>query len=359
MPAEDARVQGHLFVAVTGRGLAPRRRGDLRGDRDRGIHEQFLGLVGQRLLGHEPHGEFDGRIDGVGAHGHLVGALEGRRELAEDVARDAGREFGDLDALKPPPEGWILLDPAVVLHLGGGCDDRDFAGRQRRLEVVGYLGRLACARAGREDRVGLVDEEDDILLCFAEQRLDARLELAAVGGAADEAGAVELDDPEVEQGGGHGTFVDALRERGGQRRFAHTRLARQQRVSLLGTEEHVDDALQLLVAPLYLGQPSGGGLCGEVSPDEVECRCVAGGEVVGTVFDRQATQRVGGLPGHHAAIPDGGPQMRFEAKALNEIEAGAAVREEGLEQLRFANRVSAPLREVGGACEHPDEAGRE
>ena len=306
-------MQGHLFVAVTGRGLAARRRGDLRGDRDRRVHEQLLGLVGQRLLGHEPGGEFDGRIDGVGAHRHLVGALEGRGELPEDVAGDAGREFGDLDALKASAEGWILLDPAVVFHLGGGGDDRDFAGRQRRLEVVGYLGRLACARAGREDRVGLVDEEDDILLGFAEQRLDAGLELAAVGGAADEAGAVELDDPEVEQGCGHGTFVNPLRKRGGQRRLAHARLARQQRVSLLGAEQHVDDALQFLVATLDLGQAARGGLFGEVSPDEVERRCVAGGEVVRPVFDRQAAQRVRGLPGHDAAIADGGPQVGFEA----------------------------------------------
>ena len=325
MPAEDARVQGHLFVAVTGRGLAARRRGDLRGDCDRGIHEQLLGLVGERLLGNEPGGEFDGRIDGIGAHRHLVGALEGRGELAEDVARDAGREFGDLNALKPPPQGRVLLNPAVVLHLGGGGDDRDFAGRQRRLEVVRYLGRLACARAGREDRVGLVDEEDDILLCFAEQRLDAGLELAAVRGAADEAGAVELDDPEVEQGGGHGTVVDPLRKRGGQRGLAHARLARQQRVSLLGAEEHVDDALQLVVAPLHLGQPSGGGLCGEVAADEVERRCVAGGEVVRSVFDRSAAERIGDLSGHDAAIADGGTKVGFEAEALDHVEAGAAI----------------------------------
>ena len=108
------------------------------------------------------------------------------------------------------------------------------AAREHRLEQVGGVHR-ALGRAGADDRVQLVDEQDDLalgVLDLLEHGLEALLELAAVLGARDERAQVERDDALVLQALGHVAAHDALGEALGDGGLADARLADEHRVVL-------------------------------------------------------------------------------------------------------------------------------
>ena len=67
---------------------------------------------------------------------------------------------------------------------------------ERRLQQVAGIHRPARRRAGADERVDLVDEEDRVLLLVerVEDLLDALLEVAAVARAGDERAHVERVD---------------------------------------------------------------------------------------------------------------------------------------------------------------------
>ena len=106
--------------------------------------------------------------------------------------------------------------------------------------------------AGADERVELVDEEDDRalgLLDLLQDGLQAVLELAAVLGAGDHGAEVERDDALVLQALGHVAHVDAAGEALDDRGLADAGLADQDRVVLRAAGEHLDHAADLLVAP--------------------------------------------------------------------------------------------------------------
>ena len=72
---------------------------------------------------------------------------------------------GSLDEhrLEAPRERRVLLDVLAVLVERGGADAVQLAARQRRLQHVGGVHR-AFGLAGADQRVHLVDEQDDLAL---------------------------------------------------------------------------------------------------------------------------------------------------------------------------------------------------
>ena len=75
--------------------------------------------------------------------------------MADDSIR-----FLDLHDLEPAGEGGIPLEILLVFRPGRGGDGAQFAARQGRLEQVGGIA-LACLAAGADQRVRLVDEQND------------------------------------------------------------------------------------------------------------------------------------------------------------------------------------------------------
>ena len=78
-----------------------------------------------------------------------------------------------------------LLDALAVLVVGRRADHAQLATRQRRLEQVGRVER-ALGVAGADQRVQLVDEQDDLALGglrLGDHRLESLFELAAELGA--------------------------------------------------------------------------------------------------------------------------------------------------------------------------------
>ena len=116
------------------------------------------------------------------------------------------------DRLEAALERGVLLDVLAVLVERRRADRVQLAARQHRLQHVGRVDR-ALGRARADDRVQLVDEEDDLALGvgdFLEHRLEPLLELAAVLRAGDERAHVERDDALVLEPLGHVAADDAL-----------------------------------------------------------------------------------------------------------------------------------------------------
>ena len=139
----------------------------------------------------------------------------------------------------------LRYSSSVVAPIGA-----QLAAREHRLEQVGGVDRaLGGARA--DDRVQLVDEQDDLALGLGdllEHGLEALLELAAVLRAGDQRADVERDHAPVAQRLGHVAGDDPLGEALDDRGLAHAGLADQHRVVLRAPREHLDHAADLVVA---------------------------------------------------------------------------------------------------------------
>jgi hypothetical protein len=131
------------------------------------------------------------------------------------------------------------------------ADRAQLAARQHRLEQVRGVDR-ALRRAGPDDRVQLVDEEDDLprgALDLLQDRLEALLELAAVLRTRQQRAEVERPDALALQALRYVSRDDALREALDDRRLADSGIADQHRVVLRAAREDLDHAADLLVAP--------------------------------------------------------------------------------------------------------------
>ena len=182
---------------------------------------------------------------------HAVVRLVALLEAAQDRDRVRDGRLADEDRLEAPLEGRVLLDVLAVLVEGRRADRAQLAAREHRLEQVRRVDG-ALGRAGADDRVQLVDEEDDLalgVLDLGEDGLDPLLELAAVLRAGEERADVERPDPLALQAFGHVAGDDALGEPLDDRRLPHSGLADQHRVVLRAAREHLDHAPDLLVAP--------------------------------------------------------------------------------------------------------------
>ena len=108
----------------------------------------------------------------------------------------------------------------------------------------------AGGRAGADQRVDLVDEEDRVGVVdqLLEHRLQALLEVAAILGAGEQRAHVERVDLALGEDLGHLALDDAPREPFRDRGLADAGLADQQRVVLAPAAERLDHALELAVA---------------------------------------------------------------------------------------------------------------
>ena len=152
--------------------------------------------------------------------------------------------------LEAPLERRVLLDVLPVLVERRRADRVQLAAREHRLQHVRRVHR-PFGRAGADDRVQLVDEEDDLALGvgdFLEHRLQPLLELAAVLRAGDERAHVERDDALVLEPFGHVAADDAAGQSFDDGRLADAGLADEHRVVLGAARQHLDDAADLLVA---------------------------------------------------------------------------------------------------------------
>ena len=151
----------------------------------------------------------------------------------QDVDRLLERRLLDHDRLEAALEGRVALDVLAVLVEGRRADALELAAGQRRLEDVRGVDR-AFGRAGPDERVQLVDEEDRVVRVaeLLDDLLEPLLELAAVLRAGDERADVERQDALVQQRLGDVAGDDPMGEALGDRGLADARLADQRGVVL-------------------------------------------------------------------------------------------------------------------------------
>ena len=140
-----------------------RHRVDLHPQPRRGLVDEVDGLVGQEAVGDVAMGEHRrGHQRGV-LDLHAVVDLVALAQAAQDADRVLDGRLADEHRLEPPLERGVLLDVLPVLVERRRANRVQLAARQHRLEQVGRVDR-AFRRAGADDRVQLVDEEDDAAL---------------------------------------------------------------------------------------------------------------------------------------------------------------------------------------------------
>ena len=157
---------------------------------------------------------------------------------------------GDLDRLEAPLEGGVLLEVLAVLVERGGTDRLQLTARQHRLEDRGGVDR-ALGGTGTDERVQLVDEQDDVAagLDLLEHLLQALLEVTAVARAGDQGAQVEAVDLLVLERLRDVAADDRLGETLDAGGLAHAGLSDEHRVVLGAAGEHLHHALDLLLAP--------------------------------------------------------------------------------------------------------------
>ena len=154
------------------------------------------------------------------------------------------------DRLEAAGECRVLLHVLAIFVERGGADAMELAAGERRLQQVrGVHG--AVALAGADQRVHLVDEQDDLAvrgLDLREHGLQPLLELAAIFGAGDQRAEIERQHLLVLEALGHVAIDDAVRQPLDDRRLADAGLADQHGIVLGAAGQHLDGAPDLLVA---------------------------------------------------------------------------------------------------------------
>ena len=171
-------------------------------------------------------------------------------QTLEDLDGFVDRRFADHHRLEAPFERRVFLDVLAELVERRRADALQFAAGERGLDDVRGVDR-AFGRAGADERVQFVDEEDDLAGGAADlvhHALHALLELTAVLGARDEAREIERDHAPIAQRLRDFALDDALRQAFGDRRLADAGFADEGRIVLGAARENLNHALDLVRA---------------------------------------------------------------------------------------------------------------
>ena len=244
--------------------LHPQPRGGLVDEVDRLVGQEAVGDV---AVGEHRRGDERGVAD-LDAVVRLVALLQ----PAQDRDRVRDGRLADEDRLEAALERRVLLDVLAVLVERRRADRAQLAAREHRLEQVRRVDG-ALGRAGADDRVQLVDEEDDLalgVLDLGQDGLQPLLELAAVLRAGEQRADVERPDALALEALGHVAGDDPLGEALDDRGLADAGLADQDRVVLRAAREHLDHAAHLLVAADHRVELAVLGQLGQVAAELLE-----------------------------------------------------------------------------------------
>ena len=207
-------------------------------------------LVGQFPVVDVAGGKLHRRLDRFLGVADLVELLEIGLEPLEDLHRVGDARLLDVDLLEAPDQSAILLEILSIFLIGRGADAAQRALRERGLEKVGGVHRAARRRAGADDGMNLVDEQNRVLvlLDLLHHLLEALLEIAAISRSGEQRAHVEREHRRPAQHLRHRAVDDLARQAFCDRRLADAGVADQQRVVLLPSAEHLDRALHLGLA---------------------------------------------------------------------------------------------------------------
>ena len=149
-----------------------------------GLVDQVDRLVRQEPVADVAVRQLRGGDQGAVGDRHPVVRLVPVPQALEDLDRVRDRRLGHLDRLEPALQRGVLLQVLAVLIQRGRADRLQLAPGQHRLQDRGRVDR-ALRRARADQRVQLVDEQDDVAAGpdLLEHLLQPLLEVTAVPGA--------------------------------------------------------------------------------------------------------------------------------------------------------------------------------
>ena len=164
-------------------------------------------------------------------------------QAAQDLRRLLDGRFVDLDHLEAPRERAVAVERALVLGVGGRADAAQLAGGEAGLQDVRSVERAGRHRAGADDRVDFVDEQDVIGLGDdpVDHGLQPLFEVAAVTRPGQERAHVERVDRDLGDEFRHVALVDGKRQTLDDGRLADARVAHQDRVVLPSPRQRLAD----------------------------------------------------------------------------------------------------------------------
>ena len=278
-----------LELAVVGRRLHP-----ADAQARAGLVDEVDGLVGQVAVGDVAVGEVRRGHDRLVGDRDAVVRLVAVAEALEDLDRVRDRRLLDLDRLEAALERGVLLEVLAVLVERRRADGLQLAAGEHRLQDACGVDR-ALGRAGTDERVQLVDEQDDVAAGadLLQHLLEALLEVAAVAGTGDERAEVERVQLLADERLGHVAVDDVGGEALDDRGLADAGLADQHGVVLGAARQHLHHPLDLLLAPDDRVELLVAGELGEVAAELVEHERAAGLRLAGAAALRRALLAAG------------------------------------------------------------------
>ena len=299
-----------------------------------GLVDEVDRLVRQEAVGDVPVGQLDRGHQRLVGVAHLVVGFVPVAQPAQDRDRVVHGRLGHQDRLEPAGQRRVLLDVLAVLIQRGRADDVQLTAGQGRLEHVAGVHPALAAAARADQGVQLVDEDDQLIAVLpdlVDEPLHPLLEVAAVPGARDHAGQLELHHPLARQRLRHVLVHDALGDALDDRGLAHPGLADQHRVVLAPAGQHLHGLLDLVVPADHRVDPSLPGQGGQVPAELVQGRCGRPGARPArpagrpALASQRALQRLRRDPGRgqHPARPGLGVHRQREQDVLGPDVGGA------------------------------------
>ncbi|OQA08532.1 MAG: hypothetical protein BWY66_00948 [bacterium ADurb.Bin374] len=180
----------------------------------------------------------------------------------QDAQRLGLRRLGEVDLLEPARESPVFFEMILEFLIGARADAPHPAAVQQRFEQVRRVHRAAAHRAGADDSVDFVDEQDDLFLLL--ERLDdglqPGLEIPAVSRSGEKGAHIEGEDAEPSQGRRNLFLLDHPGQAFDDRRLAHPGLADEHDVVLPPARQDSDGSLEFGVPSHQRVDLAGGGL---------------------------------------------------------------------------------------------------
>jgi len=239
-------------------------------------------LVGKVAVGDVTIGQVGSSDHGLVGDRHTMVGLVPVTQALQDLDRVGQRWLLNLDRLEPPLESSVFFEVLAVLVERRSAYGLQLPTGEHRLQYRGGIDG-AFGRAGPDQRVQLVYEQDDVATCadLLQHLLQALLEVAPVARPGNKGTQVEGVQLFAPQGLGDLAGDDALRKALDDGGLAHARLTDQDRVVLRPPGQDLHDPLDLAFTPddrVELVLP---GELGEVAAELVQDRA-AGGDVLGS-----------------------------------------------------------------------------
>ena len=230
------------------------------------------GLIGQLAVVDVFRREFHRAAQRRRGVAHPVMLFVIRLQAAQDFDRVFHARLRHVDLLEPAHQRSVLFEIRAVFLVGGRADAFQRAALQGGFQQVRCIHRAAAGRTRADDRVDFVDKQNGVFVLgqFADDCLQAFLEIAAIARAGEQRAHVEREDRRRQEHFRHVAVMDAFGEAFGDGGLADARIAHIKRVVLGAAAQHLDGALDLRLAADQRIDLALGGLLVEVHAIGIE-----------------------------------------------------------------------------------------